>query len=176
MLTFFKNGFYWYVYSFKSQENNILLQYWSILAETLRGGGERAAEKDAENTTILKIQCNFSFSRQRLQFQWQQVIWEKSDFDIQYCKPLFKLIVLIVWKGCFLFIFYKVEFYVFKHSINRAEWAVRSEYPFSIIPFPIIPFPLTGWRLNYFYPLRIYKERDVCFLKGLSSKSLALIH
>lgn len=150
------------MYSFKSQENHILLQYWSILAETLRGGGERAAE----NSTILKIQCNFSFSMQRSRFQWPRVVWEKSDFDIQDCKLLFKLVVLIVWKGRFLYVFYKVEFCVFKHSINRAEWALRSEYNY--------PFSTDRMKTQLFL-FRTYKERDVCFLKRLSSKSLALI-
>ena len=163
MLTFFKNGFYRYVYSFKSQENDILLQYWSILAETLRGGGERAAEKEAENSTILKSQCNFSFSMQRSRFQWQLVIWEKSDFDIQYCKLLFKLIVLIIWKGCFLYIFYKVEFYVFKRSINRAEWALRSEYNY--------PFPIDRMKTQSFLSSEDIQRERCLFFEGVELKT-----
>ena len=137
------------MYSFKSQKNNILLQIWSILTETPKGDGE-VQKKMLRNSRILKVQFNFFFSIQRSQFQWQLVIWDKSDFDIHHGKLLSRLIVNHIKLMISLF-FLKIN----SMYLNIPSAMLNEPWDLSTI----IPFLLTGWRLNQFYPLRIYKEK-----------------
>lgn len=109
------------------------------------------------NSRILKVQFNFFFSIQRSQFQWQLVIWEKSDFDIHHGKLLSRLIVTHIKLMISLF-FLKIN----SMYLNIPSAMLNEPWDLSTI----IPFLLTGWRLNQFYPLRIYKEKCDFFLVG----------